>query len=133
LAYDRSARPAAIEAQLIEFALSTKKNELIHGDLRPWNVFCDNEQKVQVIDWWYLSSFVSDLVGEHPRRLDLTREGPDPHYARFHSNLVSVGRFTEIDLTDAKTIGRLLRSEINFSDTEAWGGSYRSMGKFLWE
>src|ERR1700730_8925526 len=30
-----------VEDQLIEYALGTKNNQLIHGDLRPWNVFFD--------------------------------------------------------------------------------------------
>lgn len=121
--------PARIEDQLIEFALATGKHGLIHGDLRPWNVFCDNEQRIEVIDWWFLSSFVSDLAGE---RRDLV-EGTDAHYVKFHSDLVSQGNFTELDLRDARTIGKLLRGEIELSDAEAWQGYYGSLGRFLWK
>jgi hypothetical protein len=53
-----------------------------------------------VIDWSCLSSFVSDLTGERPRRRDLV-EG---HYAKFHPSLVSQKRFTDIDLSDVKLI-----------------------------
>ncbi len=60
-----------VECQLIEFARSTQANQLIHGDLRPWNVFFDADHGVQVIDWLCLSSFVDDLVGDLPRRRDL--------------------------------------------------------------
>jgi hypothetical protein len=108
-----------VESQLIEFALGTKQNQLIHGDLRPWNVFFDNDCGVQVIDWWCLSSFVDDLVGDRPRRQDLIQEGK--HYAMFHRELVAVGDFTDIDLTDAQRIGKLLRGEIRFS--QAWPAS----------
>jgi hypothetical protein len=87
-------------------------------------VFCDNEQRIQVIDWWCLSSFVSDLPCE---RRDLV-EGTDAHYAKFHGDLVSQGNFTEIDLRDARTIGKLLRGEIELSDAEAWRGYYGSLG-----
>jgi hypothetical protein len=123
---------AAVERQLIEFALATKRNHLIHGDLRPWNVYCDNEQRVHIIDWWFLSSFVSDLVGEQPRRLDLV-EGPDAHYVKFHPGLVTQKAFTDIDLADARTIGKLLRGEIELADSEAWQGYYGSLGRFLWQ
>jgi hypothetical protein len=124
--------PAIVEDQLIEFALATKRYDLIHGDLRPWNVFCDNEQGVQIIDWWCLSSFVSDIFGEGARRLDLV-EGTDPHYAKFHADLVSEKKFTEIDLADAKTIGSLLRDEIELDDASAWHGYYGSRGRFFWK
>jgi hypothetical protein len=122
--------PSLVEDQLTEFALATKDNDLINGDIRPWNVFFDNDHGVQVIDWWCLSSFVSDLIGERPRRRDLV-EGTG-HYARLHPDLVSQRKFTDIDLSDVKLIGRLLRGEIELSDSEAWLGEYRSMGRFLW-
>jgi hypothetical protein len=121
-----------VEGQLIEFARATKRNGLIHGDLRPWNVFCDDEQRVQVIDWWYLSSFIGDLVGDRPRRPDLVR-GQDAHYAKFHPDLVSQNKFTDIDLADAGIIGKLLRGEIELSDAGAWRGRYSSLGRFLWQ
>jgi Phosphotransferase enzyme family len=109
--------PAVVENQLIEFALGTKANQLIHGDLRPWNVFFDKDCGVQVIDWWCVSSFVDDLIGNEPRRRDLI-EG---HYARFHANLVAQRNFTVIDLADAHRIGKLLRGDIGFS--QAWPAS----------
>ena len=107
-----------VEAQLIEFALWTKKHQLIHGDLRPWNVFLDSEYGVQVIDWRDLSAFADDLLtrGELPaRRSDLLGDG---HYATFYPGLVAQRNFTEIDLTDARLIGKLLRGEIGLA--EAW-------------
>ncbi len=122
--------PSLVEDQLTEFALATKHNGLINGDIRPWNVFFDRDHGVQVIDWWCLSAFVSDLIGEPPRRRDLV-EGKG-HYARLHPDLVSQRKFTDIDLSDARLIGRLLRGEIELSDKEAWLGEYRSMGRFLW-
>ncbi len=88
---DKVPDPARVEAQLIEFALGTRMNQLIHGDLRPWNVFFDSEHGVQVIDWWCLSSFVDDLLPSGvlpPRRADLLGEG---HYAKFHPELVAQG------------------------------------------
>jgi hypothetical protein len=106
-----------VERQLIEFARGTKKNHLIHGDLRPWNVFFDVHKGVQVIDWWNLSSFVDDLVGDLPLRRDLIEEGG--HYAKFHPRLVAERNFTEIDLTDAHLIGKLLKNEIGRL-SEAW-------------
>jgi len=93
-------------------------------------VFFDGEHGVQVIDWTCLSSFVSDLTGDRPRRRDLV-EGQG-HYARFHPDLVSQRKFTDIDLSDAKLIVRLLRGEIELSDSEAWLGEYAQMGRFLW-
>jgi hypothetical protein len=108
---------SAVEGQLIEFALGTQKNELIHGDLRPWNVFFHKDRGVQVIDWWKLSSFVDDLVGDSPRRRDLIEVGK--HYVTFHPDLVAQARLTEIDLTDARLIGGLLRGEIGRL-SEAW-------------
>ena len=117
-----------VESQLTEFALATKRNDLINGDIRPWNVFFDDRDGVQVIDWWCLSSFVSDLVGERPRRRDLI-DGQG-HYSKFHPDLVSQNRFTDIDLFDARLIGRLLRGEIDLS--EAWHGHYHALGRFLW-
>jgi len=122
--------PALVERQLVEFALATKENHLIHGDLRPWNCFFDDRYGIQVIDWWDLSSFVDDLVGDQPRRRDLIEAGK--HYARFHPTLVERGEFTEIDLADAKLIGRLLRGEIELGDTCAWRGEYASLGRFRW-
>jgi hypothetical protein len=80
--------PVAVEDQLIEFAHGTQNNQLVHGDLRPWNVFFDNDRGVQVIDWWSLSSFVDDLLPRGdlpPRRADLLGQG---HYGKFHSDLV---------------------------------------------
>jgi len=100
-----------VEYQLIEFARSTQDNQLIHGDLRPWNIFFDAEQGVQVIDWICLSSFVDDLVGDQPRRRDLV-EGEDAHYVKFHSGLVARRNFAEIDLADARLIGQLLKGDI---------------------
>jgi hypothetical protein len=106
-----------VECQLIEFALGTRSNQLVHGDLRPWNVFFDINHGVQVIDWWCLSSFVDDLVGDLPRRRDLIEEGK--HYVKFHPDLVAQRNFTEIDLTDARLVGRLLRGEIGRL-SQAW-------------
>jgi hypothetical protein len=108
---------AVVERQLIDFALGTQRNQLIHGDLRPWNVFFDEDHGVQVIDWWNLSSFVDDLVGDLPRRRDLVGEGK--HYVTFHADLVAERHFTEIDLADARLIGRLLKREIGRL-SEAW-------------
>jgi hypothetical protein len=122
--------PAVVESQLIEFALATKENQLIHGDLRPWNCFFDDKHGVQVIDWWVLSSFVDDLIGDTPRRRDLIEAGK--HYARFHPKLVQRGEFTEIDLADARLMGRLLRGEIELSDCLAWRGEYGPLGRFPW-
>jgi hypothetical protein len=120
---DKAPDPAVVEAQLIEFALATRKLQLIHGDLRPWNVFFDNERGVQVIDWWCLSAFVDDLLprGVLPaRRADLLGQG---HYAKFHPELVAQGRLTEIDEEDARRIGKLLRGDISLS--EAWHPVYQ--------
>jgi hypothetical protein len=111
--------PRQIGAQLIEFALWTQRHQLIHGDLRPWNVFFDNHRGVQVIDWAMLSAFVDDLLprGElPPRRFDLFDEGK--HYAKSHPELVARGDFTGIDRCDALLIGKLLKGEIGLS--EAW-------------
>jgi Phosphotransferase enzyme family len=108
---------AVLEDQLIAFALGTKKNGLIHGDLRPWNIFFDPARGVQVIDWWKLSAFVDDLVGDAPQRGDLIADGK--HYVRFHPELVAEGRFTDIDLEDARVIGKILRGEIR-TVKEAW-------------
>jgi hypothetical protein len=107
-----------VERHLIEFARSTHDNQLIHGDLRPWNVFFDADHGVQVIDWLCLSSFVDDLVGDLPRRRDLV-EGQDAHYVKFHSGLVAQHNFTEIDLANARLIGMLLRGKIGRLG-EAW-------------
>jgi len=110
--------PHIAEAQLIEFALWTQKHQLIHGDLRPWNVFFDSEVGVQVIDWRDLSAFVDDLLprGElPPRRSDLLGHG---HYATAHADLVAQGNFTEIDLRDARSIGKLLNGDIGLA--AAW-------------
>jgi Phosphotransferase enzyme family len=106
-----------VEHQLIQFALATKKNNLIHGDLRPWNLFFDPDRGVQVIDWLYLSSFVNDLIGDPPRRADLIGEGK--HYFKFHRDLVVERRFTDIDLEDARIIGKLVRGEIGRL-SDAW-------------
>jgi len=107
-----------VECQLIEFASSTRHNQLIHGDLRPWNVFFDADHGVQVIDWVCLSAFVDDLIGDLPRRADLV-EGEAAHYVKFHSGLVAQRRLTEIDLADARLIGKLLTGHIKRLG-EAW-------------
>ncbi len=107
-----------IEAQLIEFALWTRRHQLIHGDLRPWNVFFDNDHGIQVFDWSMLSSFVSDLLpsGDLPRRRgDLLGNG---HYAKCHPDLVAEDNYLEVDRRDALLIGKLLRGEIGLSG--AW-------------
>jgi hypothetical protein len=132
LLWELAAAPdsVAVEGQLVEFALSTKKNHLIHGDLRPWNIFFNDTNEVQVIDWWDLSSFVDDLVGDSPRRRDLI--DPGKHYARLYPKLVARGEFTEIDLADARLIGKLLRGEIDLSDNLAWCGEYSALGRFPW-
>lgn len=127
---------ALIEKQLIEFARGTKQNRLVHGDLRPWNVFFDDLSGVQVIDWWFLSAFVDDLVGDRPRRRDLISAeacGDPGHYVRFHPDLVAKAKFTEIDVSDAKIIGSLLRGEFDLSDSRSWKGHYSSYGRFLWQ
>jgi hypothetical protein len=127
---DQAPDPAIVEAQLIEFALGTRKNHLVHGDLRPWNVFFDNERGVQVIDWWCLSSFVDDLLprGVLPaRRADLLGQG---HYVKFHPELVAQGKLTEIDQEDARRIGKLLRGDIGLS--EAWRPVYQISPRPAW-
>lgn len=129
---ETSPNPDVVESQLVEFAIAAKNYGLIHGDLRPWNVFFDDDRGIQVIDWWCLSSFVDDLLPRAelpPRRADLLEEG---HYAKFHPDLVAQGKFTEIDLADARLIGRLLRGEIDLSDSQAWQAYYRSLGQFRW-
>jgi hypothetical protein len=111
--------PDMVEAQLIEFALWGQRHELIHGDLRPWNIFFDQNHGVQVIDWREVSAFVDDLLprdGQSPRRYDLL-DGQG-HYTRFHRDLVAQGNFTQIDLRDAQSIGKLLRGEVGL--TGAW-------------
>jgi RIO1 family len=116
--------PGMVEDQLREFALWTQAHGLIHGDLRPWNVFYDHDFGIQVIDWHLLSAFVDDLLPQDvlpARRSDLLGDG---HYAKFHPTLVERGDFTEIDLTDARLIGKLLRAEIGLG--EAWPGSQSS-------
>lgn len=120
--------PDTVEAQLLEFAEWTRTHDLVHGDLRPWNVFFDDIHGVQVIDWPILSAFVDDLQshgGLPPRRLDLvtpvsTPTGSPGHYYAFHRDLVERGAFTEIDRMDALLIGKLLRGEIELR--EAWPG-----------
>jgi hypothetical protein len=110
--------PNKVEDQLIEFALWTQRHQLIHGDLRPWNVFFDNDRGVQVIDWPKLSAFVDDLLPRGdlpPRRNDLLGHG---HYANSHPALVARCNFTEIDMRDARLIGKLLRGEIGLAG--AW-------------
>lgn len=127
---DKAPDPVTVEAQLIEFALGTGKNQLIHGDLRPWNVFFDDEHGVQVIDWWCLSSFVDDLLPRGvlpPRRADLLGEG---HYVKFHPDLVAQGKLTEIDQEDARRIGKLLRGDIGLS--EAWQPVYQISPRPAW-
>jgi hypothetical protein len=127
---DKAPDPAVVEAQLIEFALATRKLQLIHGDLRPWNVFFDNERGVQVIDWWCLSAFVDDLLprGVLPaRRADLLGQG---HYAKFHPELVAQGKLTEIDEEDARRIGKLLRGDIGLN--EAWQPVYQLSRRPAW-
>jgi hypothetical protein len=114
--------PATVEGQLLEFAGWTEAHNLIHGDLRPWNVFFDDHFGVQVIDWRNLSAFVDDLLprdGVPPRRIDLLGEG---HYAKFHPDLVALAKFTEIDRRDAMLIAKLLRGEIGIR--EAWLGPH---------
>jgi len=116
--------PEIVEDHLLEFAMWTQTHDLIHGDLRPWNVFYDHTFGVQVIDWRDLSAFVDDLLPQGtrpPRRSDLLGVG---HYAKFHPTLVARGHFTEIDRTDARLIGKLLRAEIGLS--EAWSGPHQS-------
>jgi hypothetical protein len=116
--------PGIVEAQLLEFARWTQAHHLVHGDLRPWNVFFDHHYGVQVIDWRDLSAFVDDLLPRDtlpPRRGDLLGDG---HYAKFHPKLVAQGNFTEIDRWDARLIGKLLRAEIGLS--EAWQGPHPS-------
>ena len=108
-----------IEDQLLEFARATEAHHLVHGDLRPWNVFFDPKHGVQVIDWRDLSAFVDDLLpcGDHPpRRGDLLSEA-NGHYKKVHPDLVAQGNFTEIDRMDALLIGKLLRSEIRLRET----------------
>ena len=127
---DKAPDPTIVEAQLIEFALGTARNQLIHGDLRPWNVFFDSEHGVQVIDWWCLSSFVDDLLprGVLPaRRADLLGQG---HYAKFHPELVARGKLTDIDQEDARRIGKLLRGDIGLS--EAWQPVYQITPRPAW-
>jgi len=110
--------PQIVEAQLREFALWTSCHQLIHGDLRPWNVIIDPLHGVKVIDWRDLSAFVDDLEPMHglpPRRCDLLGQG---HYGSFHPGLVAQKKFLEIDESDVHLIGKLLRGEIGLS--EAW-------------
>jgi Phosphotransferase enzyme family len=121
-AMDTPPDPAVIEEQLLDFAQWAEAHHLIHGDLRPWNVFFDQHYGVQMIDWRDLSAFVDDLLprdGQPPRRSDLLGEG---HYAKFHPDLVTQAKFTEIDRSDARLIGKLLRGEIGIS--EAWLGPH---------
>lgn len=47
-----------LEAALIRFAEATKAQHLSHGDIRPWNVFQDENGKITVIDW-HLSHFLN--------------------------------------------------------------------------
>jgi len=126
--------PDAVENGLDEFVRGAQAHGLIHGDLRPWNIFFDGERGVQVIDWWSLSSFVDDLVrlgDQAPRRADLLeREG---HYVKFHPDLVAQGKFTEIDQADAMLIGKLVRGHVKLSDQQVWLGYYDSLGRFPWQ
>ena len=115
-----------VERELVEFAHATQEHNLIHGDLRPWNVYYDDRYGVQVIDWVSLSSFVDDLIGQDPRRHDLTQDqnGVKGHYWRFHPALIAQQAFTEIDVTDARLIGKLLKGEMRRL-RDAWPDAHR--------
>jgi hypothetical protein len=119
--------PDLVTAQLLEFSRWTEAHGLVHGDVRPWNVFFDQD-RIQVIDW-DLSAFIDvDLLprGEvPPRRLDLIAEwnehtGGSGHYQRFHPDLVAQSRFGGIDRRDALLIRRLLKGKLGLG--EAWPG-----------
>lgn len=105
---DAAPDPIAIERQLNEFAAGTEKNGLIHGDIRPWNIFVDDHCGISVIDW-NLSRFVDDL-----------RLGDDllvGHFTNFHKGL-KISELARMDLVDAHRIMQLLKGEIRFA--QAW-------------
>jgi len=108
--------PEIVEAHLLQFQRWAKAHDLVHGDLRPWNVFFDQHHAAQVIDL-NLSAFVDDLLSRDnlpPRRVDLLTG----HYAKCHPDLVAERNYMEIDRCDALRIGKLLRGEIGLSG--AW-------------
>ena len=97
-----------IESQLHEFALGTKKNGLIHGDLRPWNIFFHADHGVSVIDWGD-SEFVDELRIGHglmAGRLNKHHNGQ---------------KIVDVDLIDAERIAQMMRGEIEVE--EVWPGT----------
>ena len=94
-----------IERQLYEFAEGTKKCGLVHGDLRPWNVFF-HKGRITVIDW-DLSVFVEDMRPD--------REPVKGHYARAHPGR-PVHALADIDIVDAGRFARLMRGESTYKE-----------------
>lgn len=43
--------PTLVERQLIEFVEGANGNGFSHQDIRPWNVFADEQSRITVIDW----------------------------------------------------------------------------------
>jgi len=58
-----------IERQLLEFANGARSNGIIHRDVRPWNVFMDDDRKITVIDWGNNQLADNDLDIEDTKRL----------------------------------------------------------------
>jgi serine/threonine protein kinase len=96
---------SAIETHLDVFVSSLHQMGLVHGDIRPWNIFYDHEQQVfKVIDWGF-SFFIGD-------NLDQKTSG---HLSgRGHANTPLL----QIDSIDAQRTLQVLRGAISYED--AW-------------
>ncbi|HSZ59672.1 MAG TPA: phosphotransferase [Tepidisphaeraceae bacterium] len=97
----------SVERQLSEFVSACQRNALVHGDLRPWNVFFDGKN-ITVIDW-DSSRFTDELVEGDELLIQLRAHG---HKGISGSDAASV------DSQELALLMRVLRSEIGLN--AAW-------------
>jgi hypothetical protein len=96
-----------IEAQIVEFAAATEANKMIHGDIRPWNIFYDAEKGIKVIDW-DSCRFIDELcLGDELLR-NLANHGHDGH---------PLSDLARIDADDAARLVKLLRGQTGLDAT----------------
>jgi hypothetical protein len=94
-----------VSGQLYSFVSSLELVGLVHGDIRPWNIFYDAATKsIKVIDWGF-SFFISDGIPQGALG-HIRYRGHNPSQP------------STIDLNDADKTLKVLKGEISFES--AW-------------
>lgn len=101
----------SLESELLSIVGELKNSNLVHGDIRPWNLFYNSETKdLKLIDWGFSFFIGKRLFGNTQNHLNERGHSGRPH--------------ADIDSIDAQRTLRVFKREI--SPEKAWDHKEKS-------